>query len=60
MINVKRQPGLPAHCETMLRNSDCPYLKLGCTGCCSPRMEAAMEAYQQYLKIMKKRRKKWT
>lgn len=33
MINVKRKRGLQAHCETTYRNSQCPYIKLGCTGC---------------------------
>lgn len=26
-------PGLDQHCKTMLPNSICPYLKLGCLGC---------------------------
>ena len=25
--------GLDRHCETVKRNSRCPYLKLGCKGC---------------------------
>lgn len=24
---------LPRHCETIMRNSDCPYIQLGCKGC---------------------------
>lgn len=26
-------PGLQRHCDTTARNSECPYLKLGCKGC---------------------------
>jgi len=32
-LNVKRREDLIPHCETIYRNSDCPYIELECTGC---------------------------
>lgn len=30
---IKEITGIIRHCETILLNSKCPYLKLGCRGC---------------------------
>lgn len=32
-LNIKREYDLEPHCETVLVNSKCPYIILGCTGC---------------------------
>lgn len=30
---MDKREGWERHCETVLRNSDCPYLAMGCLGC---------------------------
>jgi hypothetical protein len=33
IMTVREINGIMPHCETVLPNSECPYLKYGCTGC---------------------------
>lgn len=30
---VEEREHLPRHCNTLARNTDCPYIQLGCLGC---------------------------
>ena len=44
--------GIPRHCETVLHNSRCPYLKFGCLGCT---FKAPALLFSEALALMRKR-----
>ena len=44
IMTVQLQKGLLPHCETTMRNSDCPYISKGCTGCMHPKNRTLQES----------------
>ena len=48
---MKAIEGIQQHCKTTLRNSRCPYLKMGCLGCTR---KSAMINVSEIAELMRK------
>lgn len=42
---IKKIKGIIRHCETILRNSNCPYLSLKCRGCSTKKISQMRKKY---------------
>ncbi len=52
LLTVERVQGITPHCETTLRNSECPYIEMRCLGCASPQLKQDYSAIDKTLKAI--------